>query len=204
MLQAERLYHIYNHANGFENLFLSDENYRFFLRRWQKYIEPIAATYCYCLMPNHFHVLVQIKQEKALLVFFDDKLKKSEATGFENLSLLISKQFANLFTSYAKAFNKQQSRRGSLFNRPFKYKMIDNENYLMNVVKYIHLNPVHHGFVEDVESWQWTSYHELKGETDTFLNRRQLLDWFDGRKLFEDFHSEGIDRLIEDKTIYLE
>lgn len=94
-MQPGTFYHIYNHANGFENLFQSDENYRFFLQQWNKYIEPVAELYAYCLMPNHFHVLIRTKNEEELL----------DLTGFRNLSGLkdtekiISQHFSNLFNS---------------------------------------------------------------------------------------------------------
>ena len=62
-MQPEIFYHIYNHANGSENLFRVEDNYRFFLERWGKYVEPVANTYAYCLMPNHFHALIKVKEE---------------------------------------------------------------------------------------------------------------------------------------------
>jgi len=64
VLYPDTFYHIYNRANGNEKLFLSDENYLFFLRKFAEYISPICNTYCYCLMPNHFHFLMEIKSEK--------------------------------------------------------------------------------------------------------------------------------------------
>ena len=134
-MQADTFYHIYNHANGNENLFRNDENYSFFLQKWAKYIEPIADTYAYCLMPNHFHVLVKIKTEEELL-------------WGKNLSGLLSKQFSNLFNSYAKAYNKMYERKGSLFNRPFKSKLVSDDNYLTTLIYYIHHNPIHHGFTK--------------------------------------------------------
>ena len=66
-LLPDYFYHIYNHANGDDNLFREQENYRFFLQQYAKYINPIADTYAYCLMPNHFHLLVKIKEEQDLL-----------------------------------------------------------------------------------------------------------------------------------------
>jgi REP element-mobilizing transposase RayT len=60
------VYHLYNHANGNINLFRSDENYRFFLEKYAKYVTPYFDTYAYCLMPNHFHFLVRVKDERVL------------------------------------------------------------------------------------------------------------------------------------------
>ncbi|GHE54583.1 hypothetical protein [Roseivirga thermotolerans] len=69
-MQPEKLYHIYNHANGNENLFKETENYNYFLGQWSKYIEPIANTLAYCLMPNHFHALVLMKRQEEVEATF--------------------------------------------------------------------------------------------------------------------------------------
>lgn len=61
-------YHVYNRANGNEKLFLSNEK-RYFLEKYTIYISPIADTFCYCLMPNHFHFLIRIKNEEKIKLF---------------------------------------------------------------------------------------------------------------------------------------
>jgi REP element-mobilizing transposase RayT len=66
ILEPGYFHHIYNHANGNENLFKRDENYHYFLKKFKQYIFPIADTFAYCLMPNHIHFLVRIKEEDAL------------------------------------------------------------------------------------------------------------------------------------------
>lgn len=60
-LQYGQYYHIYNRGNNQENLFREERNYRYFLKLYASYIEPIADTYAYCLLRNHFHLLVRIK-----------------------------------------------------------------------------------------------------------------------------------------------
>lgn len=67
------IYHIYNRAIGSEKLFLNNENYSFFLKRYRHFISPVADTFCYCLMPNHFHFLVRIKSDIELVEYFGDK-----------------------------------------------------------------------------------------------------------------------------------
>lgn len=79
ILKPENTYHVYNRANGNEKLFLSDENYCYFLKKYDEYIYPIADTFCYCLMPNHFHFLIRIKEESVLKNFFKEKIKKINA-----------------------------------------------------------------------------------------------------------------------------
>jgi REP-associated tyrosine transposase len=190
-MQPSTYYHIYNHANGSENLFRSEENYRYFLQQWGKYIEPIAHIYAYCLMPNHFHILIKTKSEKEFL----------DLTGFKNLSGLketekfISQHFSNLFNSYTKAYNKMYERRGSLWNRPFKAKEITSDSYLTNVIFYIHHNPVHHGFTEKIEDWPHSSYHSLLSKKDTKLKRQETIAWFGNKKELNRFHQQALKNL---------
>lgn len=184
MLQASTFYYVYNHANGNENLFVEQENYRFFLQQYSTYINPIAATYAYCLMPNHFHLLIRIKDEADLLTAFPkfQTLEKLLAANY------LSKQFSNFFSSYTQAFNKKYNRRGSLFIKNFKRKSIHNDQYLRNLIAYIHLNPIHHGFVQDIQDWPWSSYRSLLSNLPTSLQREILLQLFEGNDVFFDFH----------------
>ncbi len=69
-LKPNEMYHIYNHANGNDNLFRNEENYAYFLKRYAYFIHPIAKTYAYCLMPNHFHLLVKIRSEEGIAITF--------------------------------------------------------------------------------------------------------------------------------------
>lgn len=82
-LLPDCVYHIYNHANGSENLFRNEENYHYFLSKYAEYIFPIADTYAYCLMPNHFHLMVRIRTEKEIMAYL--KTRKPTLQGFETL-----------------------------------------------------------------------------------------------------------------------
>lgn len=90
-MECAQSYHIYNHANGTEDIFREEENYRFFLGQYAKYLGDVLDTYAYCLMPNHFHFLVGVKLEEALIKTFPK---------FETLEKLVSKKFSNFFSSY--------------------------------------------------------------------------------------------------------
>ncbi|MEO5910649.1 MAG: hypothetical protein ABIP95_07155 [Pelobium sp.] len=160
-LQIGQYYHIYNHANGDDNLFREAKNYPFFLTKYHLHIDPIAETIAWCLMPNHFHLLVRIKDEVVLKQDFPkfgtlENLDNEEKE--RRLSYLLSKQFSNLFSSYSQSFNKVYQRRGSLFLKNFKRKEIDSTDYLLQLIIYIHLNPIKHGFTKQLEDWEWTSY----------------------------------------------
>jgi REP element-mobilizing transposase RayT len=178
-------YHVFSRANGNEKLFLSEENYQFFLRKYQQYIHPLVNTYCYCLMPNHFHFLIQIKDEKDIKAAFAGT---SNSKDYQNSEKLISKQFSNFLSSYSQAFNKQQNRRGSLFMRPFKRTKITDDKYKLNVVRYIHQNPVEAGFCRKPEEWQYSSYKDLIEGKVTFLKHEELISWFDDVRNFKYMH----------------
>ena len=159
-LEPENYYHIYNHANGRENLFVNDGNYIFFLQRYAFFISPIADTFAYCLMPNHFHIAIRIKSEQELNKLLESSKKQQffESLKLSKYEYFISKQFSNLFSSYTQAFNKQQNRRGSLFIPNFSRKLIDSEKYFKQIIHYIHFNPVHHKFVKDLRDWKYSSF----------------------------------------------
>ncbi len=87
------MYHIWTHANGIENLFLNDENYFYFLEKYSLYIEPVAETFAYCLMPNHLHLMVRVKEENEVLEFVSVKKSNPTLQGFETLGGLSKRRF---------------------------------------------------------------------------------------------------------------
>lgn len=192
-LEAELMYHVWTHANGNENLFRTDENYRFFLEKYIHYIQPIADTFAYCLMPNHLHLMVRIKGEEEVLEFVRSKKNNPNLQGFRNLGGLsreISQQFSNLFNSYTKSYNKVYNRRGSLFIPNFKRNLIDSDRYLATVIAYIHYNPVHHGFVETPYDWPHNSWHSYATGVDTKIKRKEDAGWSVSREDFLRLHQE--------------
>lgn len=198
LLYPGNFYHIYNHANGFENLFRENENYLFFLKKYQEYISPVANTYAYALMPNHFHLLIKTHDADQLIRNIPEGYKSTgkkykssqEVKAIEDHNLyFISQQFSNLFNSYTKSYNKVYSRRGSLFNHPYKRIIISDGFYFTKLIRYIHFNPVKHNFVSSIEDWDYISYHELISDKDTFLQRKSVINWFGGLQEFINFHN---------------
>ena len=182
----DTLYHVYNHGNGNDNIFQCDENFYYFLMKYNQYIVPIADTFTYCLMPNHYHFALRIKDEKHLKEVFMPKLK--DPKGFENLSGLTSQTFGNFLNAYAKAYNKMFNRRGSLFLDSVKRKVVNEESYFTKLIHYIHFNPVHHGFVRDLKDWKHSGYHAFISKKATQLERESVLEWFGGQDDFIKFH----------------
>ena len=211
-LQPNCSYHIFNHANGFENIFTEDENYRFFIEKYQQYILPIAETYAYCLLPNHFHLVVRIRRREVL----EEVFRNFKSTNFskvpnfgkvENsgkveitdniIEQFISKQFANLFSCYTQSFNKVNKRRGSLFLKNFRREPIENKAYFLNAVIYTHRNPVHHAFCDRYTDWSYTSFCEIKERNSQIIEVDKLLRMFGGRDSFIDLHEQSANKFRE-------
>jgi len=196
-LQPELMYHIWTHANGNEYLFRTEENYQYFLEKYLHHIMPIAQTFAYCLMPNHLHLMVRVNNQDTLLNHLQEKKKVGQVehpTGLGDLSgvlpKFISQQFGNLFNAYTKAFNNMYNRKGSLFMRPFNRKLIDSEEYFARLLAYIHLNPVHHGFVRSPGEWLYSSWHAYVSDKNTNIAKREGLAWFGSIKNFIAVHRE--------------
>jgi putative transposase len=180
-------YHVFNHAVGKENLFRSHENFLFFLARFNKYISPVGKTFCYCLMPNHFHFLIQIRDEQSIM-----KLANIDSDDNFDYHKFIMQRLSNFLNSYAKAFNKQQGRMGALFIDYTKRIQLNDDGSFTAVVNYIHRNPINHGFCKSISVWKYSSYNSIVENELTFLERETLLDWFGGLNNFIDFHKSNL------------
>ncbi len=196
-LEYGRYYHIYNRGINRENIFVEERNYRYFLDLYTKYIYPVAETYAYCLMRNHFHLLVRIKTEKA------QRRKVSETFQVSNPT----QQFSNMFNAYAKAINKAYNRTGGLFQERFGRIPVTSDDYFVHLIRYIHFNPQKHGFVSDFREYPWSSYDALASIKPTKLDRDDVLAWFNGRDGFVKSHNEKVEekkisKLIEDDDDY--
>jgi len=174
-LECGQYYHIYNRGNNGENIFIEERNYAHFFNLYTKYVEPVAETFAYCLMRNHFHLLVCIK----------------DLPGFGNLEgLNPTQQFSNFFNSYAKSINKAYQRTGSLFQKRFGRILVTSPRYFECLVHYIHFNPQKHGFVADFREYPYSSYRAMLSDKPTRLKREQVLEWFGGKAAFEQAHRD--------------
>lgn len=194
-------YHIYNHSIGDELIFREDKNYLFFHEKYNKHITPIADTMVYCLMSNHFHLVIRVKEPDDIerLVLTDEKRNRAYSaleTPNEReiyLAYFVSKQFSNLFSSYTQSYNLVYNRRGSLFLKNFKRKTISDDDYFMRLVNYIHRNPVNHGFVNIPQEWKYSSYNAIISGKTTLVKRDEVLEWFGGLVNFKDNHLRSLE-----------
>jgi len=214
-----KFFHIYNRGINGCNLFTEKTNYEYFLFLYDKFISEVAKTFAWVLMPNHFHLLVQIKEEEN--IDFNPKkrvISAESAQRIEMQSLISSSdfdknrdfifekykpenQFSNLFNAYAQAFNKKYQRTGSLFEHPFHRKEVDNIGYFKQLILYIHQNPVHHGFCSHPAEYPWSSYLTCISDKETKLQRYAVLGWFNTVEEFKSVHSQNTDEAEIEKWL---
>ena len=167
-------YHIYNRGNNSEKIFFSEENYAYFLKLLTKYIFPVADIYAYCLLNNHFHILVRIKEKNEIEI---NKLKFSTVEKPKEVSA--SRQFSHFLNAYSQAVNKKYARTGSLFEKRFERKRISDNHYLRQVILYINTNPLKHNLVENPKDYKWSSYNSHISNAKTKLKRKEVIELFD-------------------------
>ena len=142
-------YHIYNRGVNRERIFFEERNYLFLLEKVQKYlVEFPVSIIAYCFMPNHYHFLLRQDSE-----------------------IPISQFIQAVFNSYSKAVNRSISRSGTLFESKFKSVSVDEPDYLIHLVRYIHRNPVDclKPLVQKLEDWPYSNYHEWIGKRNGSL-----------------------------------
>ena len=167
ILEKDKVYHIYNKGINGETIFNTDENKRYFLKLYLKYLERKVETFAYCLMDNHFHFVFQINNEKE-----------------------VTQALSNLFNAYAKAFNKQNNRTGSLFETTFERKLVSSEKYFQQLIFYIHNNPVHHGFVKQMGLYPWSSFETVISDKPTKLKRKEVIELYGDIENFILYHNQ--------------
>jgi len=147
-----KVYHIIIRGINRQNIFLDKQDLRKFLKEVKRTEEVYKyKLYAYALMPNHVHFII-----------YD-----------ENNSL--SKIMQSLNISYTIYFNKKYERTGHLLENRFKSKIIDEESYLKNVIRYIHKNPENAGIKK---YYPWTSYHEYISNKNGIVDKEFILNIF--------------------------
>jgi len=172
------LYHIYNQGNNRQKIFFSRDNYLFFLKKIKTHILPHADIVAWCLMPNHFHLMIYVKDTEA-----DSggaTLSRTPTNAPTNNEL--NKSIGILLASYTRAINKQENSTGSVFRKETKAECLTNINgitpaffgshinvripekeYPQVCFNYIHQNPVSANLVKLPEEWEFSSYADYCG-----------------------------------------
>lgn len=174
-LRAGEYYHLYNRGHNRERIFYEGDNYVFFLERLREYLVPVLDIVAYCLMPTHYHLLGRIKQT-------------SEVSKTSEVSPGVSRAMMRFSVSYTKAMNKRYDRVGALFQGAYRRKHVAEDDYMVHLSRYIHLNPVIDALVEHPEDWEFSSYREYIGQRNGTLPRPEIvLSQFRSRNDYRDF-----------------
>lgn len=198
-LEEGLIYHVFNQGNNRQPIFFNDDNYIYFLRKVRTHILPYADVICYCLMPNHFHLLIRPNQTAsnvAQVLTPSNSGCQTNETDFVVYKHQINHELGILLSGYTRGINKQESRTGSLFRGKTKMKngWIDKpfvagksnfgigDGYEVTCFNYIHKNPVEAGLVKSPIDWKYSSaldYAGLRNGTlcNLELGRHLLTQW---------------------------
>ena len=171
------IYHVYNRGNIRQKIFFEKRNYPFFLKKMESHLLPYCDMLAWCLMPNHFHWLIQVKDK--------DSLEPTVLAQDESV-MALNKNIGILLRSYTRAINKVNNNRGSLFQQGTKAKNVNRgptlrDNYALICFLYIHQNPVKANLATHFDHWEYSSYHEYTGQNcyKSICNTRLTRELFD-------------------------
>jgi len=187
-METGKHYHVFNHSNGFENIFSEARNYHFFLTRLLLKTGSSVRLPAFCLMPNHFHLACGIPE----LPFLRDLDPAFGLLNQEEACRLITKRFSNALNSYTQAYNHTYGRMGSLFRQNTRWKQVEDEAGLCKLIHYIHANPVHHGFVSRMEDWPYSSYSIYRSMSAAEARSNPVIRLFGGMDGFIRYHEQEI------------
>ena len=146
------LYHIIARGNNRKEIFKEEEDYADFLKILQALKQKTSfKLFGYCLMPNHFHLLMEVGRTSTSVVM------------------------QRLLTSYTKHYNKKYKKIGHLFQGRCKSIICEKDNYLLELVRYIHLNPLRAGLVRRPLDWEWSGHKEILSDNCRLIDNKEVL-----------------------------
>lgn len=164
------LYHVYNRTFQSTRAFRSNRNYRYFREKLST-LTPLCDMLAYCLMPDHFHLLINIPADSIGLAPLSNL---DESPHMQ----VICRRIGTILSSYTQGFNKQERRKGSLFQPRTKSKQLDID-HAITCFHYIHQNPVTAHLVDRIEDWRYSSVHEYVGTKPGLCNIALATELFD-------------------------
>jgi len=171
------LFHIYNRGNNKQPVFIEKRNYEFFRAKIRNHIIKYSELICYCLMPNHFHLRVQIKDN--------------------NLENELNSEIGTMLRSYTRAINLQEERTGSLFQQKTKAKKVNSHSVIC--FNYIHQNPIKAGIADRIENWEYSSFNEYLGKTRNPICNTELGKSIIEFKTIEEFYKLSYQNIDPEK-----
>lgn len=202
VFRNEYFYHIYNRGIEKRTTFVNRRNYQRMLEllkfysfkvvplRYSRFIElpkdrqqqiylkmvesgKLIDIVSFCLMPNHFHILLKQLHENGIKIFV-----------------------SNISNSYTKYFNTKNNRQGSLFQGTFKAILVEDDEQLIHLMRYIHLNPVSGSMInlDELGFYEWCSHkYFLEGDNDDFINNQPIMNIFKSIKSYQNFIADQVD-----------
>ena len=161
------VYHIVTRGNNKQAIFHDDQDCLIYLRYLQEYIETYKLKiYLYVLMTNHIHLLLKVLSE-------------------EGSSLSSFMQVLN--SRYTKYFNRKNNRAGHLFKNRYYSKLLIEDAHLLELTRYIHLNPYRAGLVQNLQDYSYSSYSYYVSDTeeenkDNIIKKEEIMNFFGNRK----------------------
>lgn len=165
-----QIFHVYNRGNDRQPVFFSRDNYLFFLGKIRTHLLPVCEILAYCLMPNHFHLLIKADARSVVLSNPQSTRMPTQA---------VSKSLQTILSSYTRAIQKQEKLTGSLFQQRSKAKQVSSEwsweDYTLICFRYILFNPVAAGLVTNPADWEFSSCRDLAGLRNGTLCNQALI-----------------------------
>ncbi len=195
-LEKNHIYHIYNQGNNRQKIFFNRENYLFFLQKMNDYLTPYTDIMAWCLMPNHFHWMVYVRETE-----LDSADSRGATLSRTPTSPNLNQSIGILLASYTRAINQVNKSSGSLFRQKTKSDCITNpleishsyynlgygtsillhdpeKEYPQACFNYIHQNPVKAGLVKQAEDWEFSSYRDICGmRAGKLINRERIAEF---------------------------
>jgi REP element-mobilizing transposase RayT len=210
-LMPERYFHSYNRTNNKEILFKTEKDNFLFLNIVHDYLSPYIDIIAFNLIPNHFHFIYEVRKMEDIKTYLlelkvDERVLgitnflSSEMT-FIDLDALICNQFRRAFISYAKRINKSYRRKGNLFYKHFKTKLISNRIGVKRAIRYVNLNSIKHGITIPAVEYKWTSYRDYLIPGESLINREKGLLFFDDFLEFKTFHLKYYSLIAREKAL---
>jgi len=143
-IEPGNLYHIFTRGNNRETVFYNHIHYLWFTGKLKKMIgQTYVKCLCYCLMPNHFHLLLWFPQNCDIRVF--------------------KNKYGTMLSSYTQKLNYQLGRSNSIFKKRSEEKLITDSDYALTCFYYLHQNPLRAKIVNALEDWHFSSYRDYAG-----------------------------------------
>jgi len=204
VLEKGHMYHLYNQGNNLERIFFQKANYYYFLKKIERHICPFADVLAWCLMPNHFHLIIAVRNLETSYREITCQQSTANEAVTANINLKSPSQYqlnnsiGTMLRSYTRAINIQQDRTGSLFREDTKAVWLGSiegeklkfqnrskvggvdlnldESYLQTCFQYIHNNPVKARLAEQITDWEFSSALDISGIREESIVNKGLID----------------------------